>query len=100
MLPLFVAQILRGTPCITGLFVAGVLSGALSTVSSGLSSLSAVAFQDFILAGFHVKVAENKKALAAKCISAANGVLCYVMIYLIRYLPGVMKVFVSILYIA
>ena len=76
-----------------------MLSGALSTVSSGLSSLSAVAFQDFILAGFHVKIAESKKAFAAKCISAVYGVLCYVMIYLIRYLPGVMKVSVLILYI-
>ena len=79
-------------PCITGLFVSGVLSGALSTVSSGLSSLAATTFQDFIQAGCNVKIAESKKAFVSKCISAAYGVLCYGVIYLVKYVPGVIRV--------
>ena len=40
--PLFVMQIMGDYPGIPGLFVAGVVSGALSTVSSGLNSLAAM----------------------------------------------------------
>lgn len=38
-------QVMGDIPCIPGLFVAGVFSGALSTVSSGLNSLAAVTLQ-------------------------------------------------------
>ena len=34
--PLFVMQVMGDIPCVPGLFVAGIFSGALSTVSSGL----------------------------------------------------------------
>ena len=45
LFPLFVMQVYGDTPFIPGLFVAGVFSGALSTVSSGLNSLAAVTVQ-------------------------------------------------------
>lgn len=48
LFPLFVMQVMGDIPCIPGLFVAGVFSGALSTVSTGLNSLAAVTLQDFI----------------------------------------------------
>ena len=100
MLPLFVTQTLGDIPCISGLFVAGVLSGALSTVSSGLSSLAAIAIQGWVQAGCKVKMAESKKAFATKCISAVYGVLCFgVIVGLIEYFPGVVKVPSLILYI-
>lgn len=35
-------QVMKDYPGVPGLFVAGVFSGALSTVSSGLNSLAAV----------------------------------------------------------
>ena len=79
-------------PCITGIFMAGVLSGALSTVSSGLSSLAAIAFQDFIQAGCQVKISEKRATLVTKALSAGFGVLCYATVYLIKYVPGVVKV--------
>ena len=89
------AQIFADIPCITGLFVAGVLSGALSTVSSGLSSLSAITFQDFKQSGFNVNIAEQKKALVCKVISVAYGCLCYGVLYMIKFVPGIMQVIVT-----
>ena len=99
LLPLFVTQTLGDIPCITGLFVAGVLSGALSTVSSGLSSLAAIAIQGWVQAGCKVRMSEGKKAFATKCISAVYGVLCFGVIYLIEYFPGVVKVPFLLVYI-
>jgi sodium-coupled monocarboxylate transporter 8/12 len=36
-------------PGVAGLFIAGIFSGSLSTVSSALNSLAAVTVQDFLV---------------------------------------------------
>lgn len=36
-------------PGVAGLFIAGIFSGSLSTVSSALNSLAAVTMQDFLV---------------------------------------------------
>jgi len=36
-------------PGVAGLFIAGIFSGSLSTVSSALNSLAAVTMQDFLI---------------------------------------------------
>ena len=99
LLPLFVAQIMGDVPCVTGIFMAGVLSGALSTVSSGLSSLAAIAYQDFIQAGCQITISEKMATLLTKALSAGFGLLCYALVYLIKYVPGVVKVNIWKLYI-
>ena len=48
LLPLFVMDLMSDLPGFPGFFVAGVFSGALSTVSGGLNSLGA---DHFILTG-------------------------------------------------
>lgn len=75
LFPLFVMQVMGDIPCIPGLFMAGVFSGALSTVSSGLNSLAAVTLQDFIVASGHVELDPKKKPLYTKILSAMFGVL-------------------------
>ena len=92
IIPLFVAHIMGDIPCVTGIFMAGVLSGALSTVSSGLSSLAAIAYQDFIQAGCQLKIAEKRGTIVTKALSAGFGILCYALVYVIKYVPGVVKV--------
>ncbi|KAB7505302.1 hypothetical protein Anas_10627, partial [Armadillidium nasatum] len=49
ILPLYVVEKLGHIPGISGLFVSGIFSGSLSTVSSSLNSLSAVTLQDYLL---------------------------------------------------
>ena len=59
LFPLFVMQVMGDISCVPGLFVAGVFSGALSTVSSGLNSLAAVTLQDLMNAGCKVSFSEK-----------------------------------------
>ena len=79
-------------PCIPGLFVAGVFSGALSTVSSGLNALANVTFQDFIQGGCGVQMAEKKKNLVSKALAVGYGIIAYAVVFLVKYLPGVLEV--------
>merc|ERR1711928_120698 len=48
LVPLFVIQSSGSLPGVPGLFVAGLYSASLSTVSSGLNSLAAVTLEDFV----------------------------------------------------
>ena len=45
MLPLHVLHVAGDIPGLPGLFMAGVFSGSLSTISSGLNSLAAISLQ-------------------------------------------------------
>lgn len=49
LLPLYVVETMGMVPGLSGLFVSGIFSGSLSTVSSALNSLAAVTYQDYIM---------------------------------------------------
>ena len=85
-------QVMGDIPCIPGLFVAGVFSGALSTVSSGLNALSAVTFQDFIQGGCSIDMDEKKKTIVSKTLAVGYGIFAYGIVFLVKYLPGVLEV--------
>ena len=124
LFPLFVMQVMGDISCVPGLFVAGVFSGALSTVSSGLNSLAAVTLQDLMNAGCKVSFSEKVFAVftllmicptrhhspqkpkpsrtvafpfqrstwAAKGLAVGYGILSYLVVFLVKYLPGVLEV--------
>ena len=48
LLPLFVTDTMGGYLGLSGLFVAGIFSGSLSTVSSAINSLAAVTLEDYV----------------------------------------------------
>lgn len=90
--PLFVMQVMGDTPGVPGLFVAGVFSGALSTVSSGLNSLAAVCLKDFISSGCNIHLSEEKQTLITKILAVVFGVIGYGIVFVVKYLPGVLEV--------
>jgi len=89
--PLFVMQVMGDWPGVPGLFVAGVFSGALSTVSSGLNSLAAVCLRDFIQSGCNIKLTEAKATFVTKMLAVAFGICGYGVVFLVKYLPGVLE---------
>ena len=92
LFPLFVMQVMGDIPGVPGLFVAGVFSGALSTVSSGLNSLAAVCLKDFFGSGCNLKLSEDRAALVTKLLAVLFGVIGYGIVFLVKYLPGVLEV--------
>jgi len=91
LFPLFVMQVMKDYPGVPGLFVAGVFSGALSTVSSGLNSLAAVTLRDFIEDGFGINMTERRATIVTKVIAAVFGVISYLVVFMVKYLPGVLQ---------
>jgi len=91
LFPLFVMQVMGDYPGVPGLFVAGVFSGALSTVSSGLNSLAAVCLRDFIQGGCNIQLTERKATFLTKMLAVGFGILGYVVVFAVKYLPGVLE---------
>lgn len=53
LVPLYVMDRLDAVPGLTGLFVAGIFSASLSTVSAAVNSLAAVTLEDFLKVDFY-----------------------------------------------
>ena len=85
-------QVMGDIPGVPGLFVAGVFSGALSTVSSGLNSLAAVCLKDFIASGCNIKLSDEKQTVITKVLAVVFGIIGYGIVFLVKYLPGVLEV--------
>ncbi|KAG7158327.1 Sodium-coupled monocarboxylate transporter 2-like 3 [Homarus americanus] len=96
LFPLFVMDTLgqwRGLP---GLFVAGVFSGALSTVSSGMNSLAAIVLEDFIKAGCYPKISENAATWTSRGLSLFFGLVTFGLVFVAEQLGNILSAALSI----
>jgi Na+/proline symporter len=63
--------------------VAGVFSGALSTVSGGLNSLAAVTLEDFIRVFHKGEITDERATRISKGLSVAYGETFFIEIFVI-----------------
>ncbi|XP_077488578.1 sodium-coupled monocarboxylate transporter 1-like [Amblyomma americanum] len=85
LMPYIVQDLLRNYPGLSGLFVASVYSGSLSTLSSGYNALAAVTWHDFVQP--RVTMSEVGALRLTKAIAAAFGLLSIS----IAFLTGTME---------
>ncbi|XP_033759643.1 sodium-coupled monocarboxylate transporter 1-like [Pecten maximus] len=87
LLPYMVVRVFHGFPGLAGLFLASLFSASLSTISSGLSSLSAQTVEDFIKPRY--KDMPDRKATAiAKVSVLLYGGLSLTITAMIAKVPG------------
>ena len=80
LVPYFVLDEMSYLTGLPGLFVACVMSGSLSTVSSGLNSLAAVTWQDFIGSiSVFKNMSGQKQSWVLRAISKKNGCISIVL---------------------
>lgn len=96
LLPLFVMDILGSVPGFPGFFVAGVFSGALSTVSGGLNSLTAVALEDFVKLYWMPDITEEAATRMSKWLGVGFGVFSYLLTFLVKNIPGLVQAWLGI----
>lgn len=86
LLPYFISEVIA-VKGLTGLFVAVLFSGALSTLSSSLNSLAAVTWKDLLEWKFHY-IPEERKALVNKVLVGIFGVIAVGMAFMAQTLGG------------
>ncbi|GLV32374.1 uncharacterized protein CBL_00917 [Carabus blaptoides fortunei] len=71
----FVTHTIRDFPGFNGLFMAGLLSAALSTLSSELNTIGGLIYYDILLKFFKNKFIVNRGMLTMKIIILVNGII-------------------------
>ncbi|CAN8021542.1 unnamed protein product, partial [Ixodes persulcatus] len=92
VLPHFVMVYLGHVQGLPGLFVAGIFSGALSTVSSAVNSLAAVMLEDFVRPFcISPKTYDTHASLIVKVLAFFFGILCVLLTGVVEQLGGVLQ---------
>ena len=86
MLPLLVMDILKDLPGLPGLFIAGVFSAALSSLSTGLNSMAAVVLEDFYKPFADGPLSERQTGFLMRGTVFALGCLSVLLVYVVQHM--------------
>ncbi|XP_046397964.1 sodium-coupled monocarboxylate transporter 1-like [Ischnura elegans] len=92
LLPYYVMNVAASLPGLPGLFMAGVFSAALSSMSTGLNSMSGVIYEDFIHPCLKIKISEERASTIMKIICVFIGIVCVGMVFIVQHLGAVIQV--------
>ncbi|XP_055858824.1 putative sodium-dependent multivitamin transporter [Episyrphus balteatus] len=100
LMPLFVVDTMSKYPGLSGLFVSGIFSASLSSVSSTVSSLVAVTLEDYVKP-FCEKVlkkpiSESSTTLPSKIMVFFYGIICICLAFSAGALGGVLQASLTI----
>ncbi|XP_034251015.1 sodium-coupled monocarboxylate transporter 1-like [Thrips palmi] len=96
LVPHFVMDVAGHWPGLPGVFIAGVFSAALSTVSSVLNTLSGVIYKDFIETRLRKKPSEKRASLILKGLTLLLGVGVVLMVFVVEHLGAILEVALSV----
>ncbi|CAH0557554.1 unnamed protein product [Brassicogethes aeneus] len=100
LMPYYVVHSMGHIPGLSGLFVAGIFSASLSTVSAAVNSLAAVTIEDYVKPAYkyYMKrpLSEENASSHTKTIALGYGLLCLAMAFLAQFLGGVLQASLTI----
>ncbi|CAD7087198.1 unnamed protein product [Hermetia illucens] len=96
LLPLLVTQSLGDYPGLPGLFVAGVFSAALSSLSTGLNSMSAVVLEDFFKSFCKHPLSQRQTAFIMRAVVVVFGAICVCLVFVVEKLGTVLQLSISL----
>ncbi|XP_045470959.1 sodium-coupled monocarboxylate transporter 1-like isoform X2 [Harmonia axyridis] len=96
LLPLLVMETIGEYPGLPGIFVAGIFSAALSSLSTGLNSMAAIVLEDFVKP-FVVKPLTDKQThLLMEVTVIVVGVICVGLVVVVERLGTVLQLTMSL----
>lgn len=90
LLPFYVLDVAGSIPGLAGLFIAGVFSAGLSTLSAHLNCLSGTIFEDFVRKFVIKDITEQTKSNILKLIVAIAGIFCTALVFVFEHLGGIL----------
>jgi len=84
LVPLLVVQSMSSFPGIPGMFVAGVFSAALSSLSTGMNSLAAVFLEDYIKPLTRKPLTEHQTAVTMRVCTVIIGVVSVALVFVVE----------------
>lgn len=96
LLPLFVMDTLGELPGMTGVFIAGVFSAALSSLSTCLNSMSAVVLEDFVKPYVKKPLSSTAINWIMRLVVVGVGALCVCLVYVVEHMGTVLQLTMSL----
>ncbi|KAH0948285.1 hypothetical protein HN011_011329 [Eciton burchellii] len=99
LMPLYVMDMLSDYPGVPGLFIAGIFSAGLSTISATVNSLAAVILEDYIKPLWRIRKKElsaTASIIISKILALTVGLACVAIAFLTRYLGGLLQAALTI----
>ncbi|CAF4789683.1 unnamed protein product [Pieris macdunnoughi] len=90
LLPLLVMDVLGDLEGMPGVFVAGVFSAALSSLSTGLNSMAAVVLEDFCKP-FFKELSQRQTQILVQSVVVIFGCLCVGLVFVVEMLGPVLQ---------
>ncbi|XP_072939944.1 putative sodium-dependent multivitamin transporter isoform X2 [Epargyreus clarus] len=94
LMPYYVVDAMRVAPGLAGLFVAGIFSASLSTISASCNALAAVTLTDYV--SRWIKVNPSYIPWLTKLAACAYGLVFLALAFLAEYLGGVLQAALTI----
>ncbi|OWR53185.1 putative igf2 mRNA binding protein [Danaus plexippus plexippus] len=91
LLPYFVMTITGSIPALPGIFMSGVFSAALSSMSTGLNSLCGVIFEDLIRPAYNKPISERTASFIMKIIVVVIGGICVALVFLVEHMGALIQ---------
>lgn len=96
MMPLLVMEILQDIPGLSGLFIAGVFSAALSSLSTGLNAMSAVVLEDFCKPFMSNGISERTSNFIMRGTVLILGIVSVALVYVVQHMGAVLQLSMSV----
>jgi Na+/proline symporter len=87
---------LSSYPGLPGIIIAGIFSGALSTVSSFVNSLAAVTLEDYVKPFYRKRISEKSEVMVSKFLALFYGLLCVLLTILADRMVGLLQASLTI----
>lgn len=91
IVPVYIMKVLENYPGLAGVFVSGVFSAALSSLSSSLNSLAAVIHEDFVKKLSKAPLTEKQSALVMRSTVVIVGIIGFCLVFVVEKLGTVMQ---------
>lgn len=95
LMPFYIMDVAQDYPGLAGLFLAGVVCTALSTMSSFLNTAAGTIYDDFLRPMMHRKPSDRTANLIMKVITVVLGVITTGIVFFVDKLGTIMQVAVS-----
>lgn len=96
LVPLLVMDILKDLPGLPGLFISGIFSGALSSLSTDLNSMSGVVLEDFVKPFVKDGVSERTSSYIMRGTVLGLGTLAVCLVNVVQHLGTVLQLSMSL----
>ncbi|KAL9698573.1 hypothetical protein quinque_002014 [Culex quinquefasciatus] len=96
LLPILVMQVFGDYPGLAGLFISGIFSASLSSLSTGLNSLAAIVLEDFVKPFTKNPLTERQTRYLMRGTVLVFGVIAVVLVLVVEKLGTVLQLSMSL----